>query len=178
MITVSAGLIVSYAALAVLLLVMVLYTRFHWAIKAAVVVLVSVYLPVSYFSLVGILGWPTYGKLPDRFRLVGAEVYEPDKAQGTPGEIYLWVTALSERAGRTTPRAYKLPYSPVLHSKISDAEKGMNSGVEQMGEVIGSDEETASGPPRVAADLSRTSELTKTLDIEFTPFATTILPTK
>ena len=178
MITVSAGLIVSYAILAVLLLAMVLYTPFHWAIKATVVVLVCLYLPVSYFSLVGILGWPTYGKLPDRFRLVGAEVYEPDKAQGTPGEIYLWVTALSERAGRTTPRAYKIPYSPVLHSKIAEAEKGLNSGVEQMGEVVGSEEEIAAGPPRVAADLSRTTELTKNLDLEFTPFATTILPTK
>ena len=177
MITVSAGLIVSYAILAVLLLVMVLYTRFHWAIKSVVVVLVAVYLPISYFSLTGILGWPTYGKLPDRFRLVGAEVYEPDKSQGTPGEIYLWVTDLSDKAGRATPRAYKIPYSPVLHSKISEAEKGMNSGVDQMGEVV-SDEVTRIGPPRVAADLSRTSEITEHLDIEFTPFATTILPTK
>lgn len=177
MITVSAGLIVSYAILAVLLLVMVLYTRFHWAIKSVVVVLVAVYLPISYFSLTGILGWPTYGKLPDRFRLIGAEVYEPDKAQGTPGEIYLWVTALSDRAGRATPRAYKLPYSPVLHSKISEAEKGLNSGVEQMGEVV-SNEVKRIGPPRVAADLARTSEITEHLDIEFTPFATTILPSK
>lgn len=178
MITVSAGLIVSYSILAILLLVMILYTNFHWALKAAVVVLVSLYLPVSYFSLVNILGWPTYGHLPDRFRLVGAEVYEPDKAQGTAGEIYLWVTALSERAGRTIPRAYKIPYSPVLHSKIAEAEKGLNSGVEQMGEVLGSDQDANAGPPRVAADLSRTSEITESLDLEFTPFASTILPTK
>lgn len=177
MITISAGLIVSYAILAVLLLVMVLYTRFHWALKSAVVVLVAVYLPVSYFTLVDAFGWPTYGHLPDRFRLVGAEVYEPDKSQGTPGEIYLWVTALSDRAGRAPPRAYKIPYSPVLHTKISEAEKGLNAGVEQMGEVVGEDLEQT-GPPRVAADLSRTSEITEHLDIDFTPFANTILPTK
>jgi len=73
--------------------------------------------------------------------------------------------ALSQRMG-------KLP------QQIAEAEKGLNSGIEQMGEVVGSDEEIATGPPRVAADLSRTTELTKTLDIEFTPFATTVLPTK
>ncbi len=178
MITVSAGLIVSYTLLAVLLLVMILYSRFHWGLKAVVVILVSLYFPVSYFSLVSLLGWPATLKLPDRFRLVAAEVYEPDKAQGTPGEIYLWVSSLSENAGRVTPRAYKIPYSPTLHSKLEEAKKGLKAGVEQMGEIVGTDAETASGPPAVAADLSRTSAITKSLDINFTPFATTVLPTK
>ena len=103
MITISAGLIVSYTLLAVLLLAMLLYSRIHWGIKAVIVALVSTFYPISYFSLMTLLGWPTATKLPDRFRLVAAEVYEPDKSQGSPGEIYLWVTSLSENAGRTAP---------------------------------------------------------------------------
>lgn len=178
MITVSAGIIVSYTLLAVLLLVMILYTRFHWGIKAGVVVLVSMFYSLSYVSLVNLLGWPTSEHLPDHFRLVAAEIYEPDKAQGTPGEIYLWVTSLDENAGRTTPRAFKIPYSPTLHSKLDEATKGLKNGTAQMGEIVGSDKETASGPPMVAADTSRTSAITKSLDITFTPFATTVLPTK
>jgi hypothetical protein len=164
--------------LAVLLLAMVLYSRIHWGIKVAIVVLVSAFYPVNYFSLTSLLGWPAGTKLPDRFRLVAAEIYEPDKAQGSPGEIYLWVTSLSENAGRAAPRAYKIPYSPTLHTKLEEAKKGLVNGVGEMGEVVGADAETASGPPTVAADLSRTSAITKSIDINFTPFATTVLPTK
>lgn len=178
MITISAGLIVSYTLLAVLLLVMILYSSFHWGIKAAVVVLVSAFYPVSYFALIDLLGWPTGTRLPDRFRLVAAQVYEPDKSQGTPGEIYLWVTSLADNAGRSTPRAYMIPYSATLHSKLEEAEKGLKNGTEQMGEVVGSAVETASGPPAIAADASRTSAITKSIDINFTSFAKTVLPTK
>ena len=178
MITISAGLIVSYTLLAVLLLAMLLYSRIHWGIKAVIVALVSAFYPISYFSLMTLLGWPTATKLPDRFRLVAAEVYEPDKSQGSPGEIYLWVTSLSENAGRAAPRAYKIPYSEVLHTKLEEAKKGLNNGVGEMGEVVGTDTNLASGPPAVGADLSRTSAITKSIDINFTPFAHTILPTK
>ena len=102
------GLVISYIALAVLLLVMILYSRLHWGMKAAVVVLASVFYPVSYFSLLEILGWPTAQELPDRFRLVAAQVYEPDKQQETSGAIYVWVTDVSEKAGQVAPRAYVL----------------------------------------------------------------------
>lgn len=168
----------SYILLAVLLLAMLIYSRLHWGIKAAAIVLVSAFYPISYFALVDLLGWPTGTKLPDRFRLIAAQVYEPDKAQGTRGEIYLWVTSLDENAGRGTPRAYKIPYSPALHSKLDEADKALKNGTAEMGEVVGSDQEVASGPPQIAADVSRTSAITKSIDINFTPFATTILPTK
>lgn len=178
MITISAGLIVSYTLLAVLLLAMLIYSKFHWGVKAAAVVLVSLFYPVSYYALVDLLGWPTGTQLPDRFRLVAAQVYEPDKAQGTRGEIYLWVTSLDNNAGRSTPRAYKIPYNAALHSKIDEAEKALKNGTAEMGEVVSAEKDNASGPPQIAADLSRTEAVTKSVDIKFTPFATTILPTK
>lgn len=178
MITISAGLIVSYTVLAVLLLAMLLYSPFHWGVKAVVVVLVTAFYPISYVSLVDLLGWPTGTRLPDRFRLVAAQVYEPDKTQGTPGEIYLWVTALSDNAGRSTPRAYKISYSAALHGKLDEAEKGLKNGTEQMGEVVITGVDTASGPPAIAADASHTSAVTNPIDIVFTPFAKTVLPSK
>ncbi len=178
MITISARLIVSYTVLAVLLLAMLLYSRFHWGVKAAVVVLVTAFYPVSYIALVDLLGWPTGTHLPDSFRLVAAQVYEPDKAQGAPGEIYLWVTALSDNAGRSTPRAYKIPYSAALHEKLDEAEKGLKNGTEQMGEVVATGQATGSGPPAIAADASRTSDVSNPIDIVFTPFAKTVLPSK
>lgn len=178
MITISAGFIVSYTLLAVLLLVMILYSRFHWGLKAFVVVLVTAFYPISYVSLVDLLGWPTGTHLPERFRLVAAQVYEPDKTQGTQGEIYLWVTSLADNAGRSVPRAYKIPYSAALHAKLEEAEKGLKNGIGQMGEMVESGTDSSSGPPMIAADTSRTSAVTKSIDINFTAFATTVLPTK
>ncbi|MFZ0693066.1 MAG: hypothetical protein WAN51_02765 [Alphaproteobacteria bacterium] len=177
MITVSVGIIASYTLLAVLLLVMILYSRFSWGIKAAVIVLVTAFYPISYVALVDLLGWPTAEHLPDRFRLIAAQVYEPDKSQGIPGEIYLWVSSLSENAGRVTPRAYKISYSPELHERLEEAGKAMKNGQDIMGEIPGSDQ-GANGPPMIAADMSRTAAVTKSLDIIFTPFAATVLPTK
>jgi hypothetical protein len=37
------------------------------------------------------LGWPSDGRLPAKFHVVGTRVIEPDRAVGTAGRIYLWV---------------------------------------------------------------------------------------
>jgi hypothetical protein len=176
--TIVIGLVVSYIALAVLLLVMILYSRLHWTMKAAVVVLASVFYPVSYFSLLQILGWPTAQPLPDRFRLVAAQVYEPEKQQETSGAIYLWVTDVSEKAGQVAPRAYVLTYEPTLHNKIEEATKSLRAGVPQLGEIV--KEEAGGAPGRVATDTTRTATAVtaERFDIVFTPLSTTALPEK
>jgi hypothetical protein len=173
------GLVISYIALAVLLLVMILYSRLHWGMKAAVVVLASVFYPVSYFSLLEILGWPTAQELPDRFRLVAAQVYEPDKQQETSGAIYVWVTDVSEKAGQVAPRAYVLTYNPTLHNKIEEATKSLRAGVPQLGELV-KEEDKGAAPGRVATDVTRTATpvTAPKFDIVFTPLSTTALPEK
>ncbi|MGB8275750.1 MAG: hypothetical protein WCF16_10840 [Alphaproteobacteria bacterium] len=176
--TIVIGLVISYVALAILLLAMLLYSRLHWTLKAAAIVLVSVFYPVSYLSLMEILGWPTAQPLPDRFRLVAAQVYEPDKQEGTSGAIYLWVTDVSENAGRVAPRAYLLTYSSKLHTAVEDATKSLRSGVPQIGEMV-KDEETG-GPGRVPTDTAKMAAVAATnkFDIIFTPLSTTALPEK
>lgn len=168
------ALVASYVLLALLALVMILYSRLHWLLKAGVIVLVSAFYPISYFSLMALLGWPTEQHLPDRFRLVAAQVYEPDKQRGTRGAIYLWTANLSKNAGRVTPRAYELPYSMDLHTKVAEARKQLQKGVPQMGEV--EKEDTTGVTPFNLTDISRTAPVST--DITFYALSDTVLPEK
>lgn len=173
MTTAILAVVASYVVLALLVLVMILYSRFHWILKAGVVVLVSAFYPVSYLAFMALLGWPTEQRLPDRFRLVAAQVYEPDKQRATTGAIYLWATDLSTRAGRVTPRAYELPYSVTLHERVVEASKQLQKGVPQMGEV---EEEEASGKPFDVTDLSRAAAIST--NITFYALSDIVLPEK
>ncbi len=166
------ALIGAYVFLAVLVLVMILYSRVHWGLKAAVVVLVSASYALTYFSFMALLGWPTDQRLPDRFRLVAAQVYEPDETRGTGGAVYLWATDLSRDAGRVTPRAYELPYSPDLHAKVVEANNSLQKGVPQMGEI---EEEEGSGPVR-PTDVSRQEPIAA--KITFYALSDIVLPEK
>ncbi len=174
MTTVILALVASYVILAVLLLAMLVYSRTHWIMKAAVIVLVSAFYPVSYYSLMALLGWPTAQRLPDRFRLVSAQVYEPDERSGRQGAIYLWVAPLSEDAGRVTPRAFEVSYSEGLHQKVENAKKGLYQGTAQMGEV--KEEESTGVVPLKITDLARTAVVAT--DITFHALSDTVLPEK
>lgn len=174
MTSVVLALVGMYVVLAVLLLAMLLYSRAHWAMKAAVIVLVSAFYPVSYFSLMALLGWPTAQRLPERFRLISAQVYEPDEMKGRQGAIYLWVASLSESAGRVMPRAYEVTYSEGLHQKVQNAKKSLDQGTPQMGEV--KEEESESLIPLSITDLSRTAVVAT--DITFYALSETLLPEK
>ena len=44
----------------------------------------------------GIIGWPTNEPLPDRFRLISAQIYEPNALINSEGAIYLWVADMDE----------------------------------------------------------------------------------
>jgi hypothetical protein len=172
--TVILALVASYVVLAVLTLAMLVYSRAHWISKAAVIVLVSAFYPVSYFSFMALLGWPTAQSLPERFRLVSAQVYEPDERSGRQGAIYLWVASLSESAGRVTPRAFEVSYSEGLHQKVESAKKSLEQGAPQMGEV--KEEESTGLIPLKITDLSRTAAVAT--DITFTTLSGTMLPEK
>ena len=76
-------------------------------------------LGVSYLSTTGLIGWPSEARVPERFQLHWATVVEPDKLNGVPGSIYLWIEGLDETkdvAGM--PRAYRVPYSRELAARI------------------------------------------------------------
>jgi hypothetical protein len=129
-----AGVAASYLVIAVLLLSLNLASRWHWGVKAAAIAVTTGFFAVSYVSIVGLIGWPSEARMPEHFQLDWATVVEPDKLNGLPGSIYLWVEALDEAnlpAG--TPRAFQVPYSRDLADRIVRAKERIEQGKEQAG---------------------------------------------
>ena len=67
--------IICYVILGFLLVLFNLRTNFHWLIKSSMIVLTTFFYIVTYNSYKDLIGWPTNDSLPDRFRLVAAQVY-------------------------------------------------------------------------------------------------------
>jgi hypothetical protein len=131
----KAGLVAAYLLIALLLLILNLFTKWPWRVKALGIVLVSAFYLVTYYSLPPLLGWPTDAELPKRFNLVAIYVQEPDKATGDAGQIYLWLTDLERGPGRQEPRAYRVPFSGELHARVAEAGNKMRKGLPQLGEL-------------------------------------------
>lgn len=131
----TSGLVAAYVLVALLLLILNLYTRWAWQVKAALIAVVSAFFFVTYVSLPPLLGWPTAATLPARFNLVAIYVQEPDKTGGHPGEIFLWATDLAGGSTRVEPRAYRVPFSDELHARIVEAGNKMRKGMPQIGEL-------------------------------------------
>src|SRR5215813_13471154 len=128
------GVIASYVVIAVLLLSLNLASHWHWTVKAAAIAATAGFFAVSYVSIGGLIGWPSEARMPGHFQLHWATVVEPDKLNGLPGSIYLWVEALDENnmlAG--TPRAFRVPYSRELADRIGRAKERIEQGTEQAG---------------------------------------------
>lgn len=132
-----AGLVAAYVLLAALLAALLLFTRWAWWLKAAMVTLVTGFYLVTYYSIPPLLGWPTTQPLPRRFNLIAAWVQEPDKVSGAPGEIYLWATDITGDPHAHRPRAYALPFTPELHASVAEAAGKLKKNLPQLGEVEG-----------------------------------------
>jgi hypothetical protein len=128
------GVGLSYVVLAVLLLSLNLTSRWHWGVKAAAIAVTTIFFGVSYTSIAGFVGWPTGARLPEHFQLDWGTVVEPDKLNGSPGAIYLWVEALDENnlpAG--VPRSFRVSYSRQLADRIVHARERIEQGTDQAG---------------------------------------------
>jgi hypothetical protein len=128
------GVVASYVLIAVLLLSLNLASRWHWGMKAAAIASTTGFFGVSYLSTTGLIGWPSEARVPEHFQLHWATVVEPDKLNGLPGSIYLWIEALDENnmlAG--TPRAFRVPYSRELADRIGHAKERIEQGADQLG---------------------------------------------
>ena len=131
-----AGVIASYLVIAVLLLSLNLTSRWHWTVKAAAIATTTGFFAVSYVSIGGLIGWPSEARMPGHFQLHWATVVEPDKLNGLPGSIYLWVEALDEaNIPSGTPRAFRVPYSRELADRIGRAKERIEQGKDQAGTV-------------------------------------------
>ena len=125
---------IAYALLGVLLLVVCIFARIPWPLKAGLIVLTSAFYVVSFFATRGLLGWSSTDPLPPKFRLLGARIVEPHSLEGDPGAIYLWVEALDDdNFPSGVPRAYRLSYNVRLAEKTEAAVRASAEGKPQGG---------------------------------------------
>lgn len=123
----------SYALLAFLLLVLCLATRWHWALKAAMVTVVSGFFIFNSQTLRGLSGWPAEDSLPEKFVFLSAVFDEPSPARDHPGNIYIWVNPMQDNRPLAMPRVFRLPYEKDLHRILGDGIRKAREGNTQMG---------------------------------------------
>jgi hypothetical protein len=132
--TVILTLSVAYAVIGALLLVVLVYARLHWSLKAAAVAVTSAFYIVSFTEMRGLLGWASTDRLPIAFKLLAARIVEPHSLEGDPGSIYLWVEELDEdHRPSGIPRAFRVPYNDTLADKTHAAENQIAAGHPQGG---------------------------------------------
>src|SRR5579862_5446324 len=113
---------VAYALVGALLLMVLVYARLHWSLKAIAVVVISSFYIASFLGMRALLGWASADSLPPSFKLLQARIVEPHSFEGDPGAIYLWVEALDgDNRPNGVPRAYRIPYSDRLADKTDKA---------------------------------------------------------
>ena len=128
--------IICYVFIGFLLLLFNLRTTFHWIIKSSFIILTLAFYIFTYKSFTNLVGWPTSESLPERFRLISAQIYEPSALLNTEGAVYLWVTNMDDLAGLGVPRSFKIKYNKQLHEKVSKSLVNLKNGVPQMGENL------------------------------------------
>jgi hypothetical protein len=146
----------AYVLLGVLFLSAGLTSPFRWWVKAAAIVVTSVFFVEFFFATKGLLGWPGTGRLPPRFQLLWTRVVEPDPKLHDAGSIFLWVEEVDANNVPTgTPRSYRLAYTKPLADKSNKARDEIMSGNPQEGtaEDLVDDEQ----PPGTMANLPENS---------------------
>ena len=184
---------IAYVIIGVLLLTMGLTSRFAWWIKAAAIVVTSVFFVEVFFASKGLLGWPGTGKLPPKFQLLWTRVVEPDPKIADRGSIYLWVEEVDANNVPTgVPRSYRLPYSRPLADKSNKARDEIMSGNPQEGDA---DDLTAEETKNESENARNTQQPLTNVEpgtsriefsddlrdaphVEFKPMGTPLLPPK
>ena len=165
--------IICYVILGFLLILFNLRTSFHWILKASMIVAITFFYILTYKSFKDLIGWPTGDPLPERFRLISAQIYEPNALINSEGSIYIWITNMDSLAGLGTPRSYKLPYSKSVHESVSKALVNIKNGIPQMGEN-GEDEDTGI----ISSVLEKKKILNSSSKLNFFDMPNQLLPEK
>ena len=123
------AIVVAYVAIAVMLLSLNLFSLWRWWVKASAIVISLFFFAASYLSVTSLLGFPTLANIPERFSLVATRTVEPNKANGDPGAIYLWVEQLNEKnIPSGLPISHRLGYTEELAETVNEAQKRLNAG--------------------------------------------------
>jgi hypothetical protein len=189
---------IAYALLGVLLLVIFVFARIPWPIKAGAIALTSAFYVVNFYETRALLGWSSIDPLPARFKLLSARIVEPRSVEGDPGAIHLWVEALDDNNFPSgVPRAYRLPYGAKLAAKTEAALKASADGRPQGGRTadLGTGDGdvgqatarevtpssitvTSGGDPSSGGPLDPVSSNGENQSVVFTPLAPPRMPAK
>ncbi len=127
------ALIAAMIFIVVLLLGLLVWSKWHWSIKASATVMAGLFFVLTYFSIIEMQGWPTDAQIPEKFYLVSFYVDPPNKVINKEGFIVIWTLEFKEKIGRK-PRAYMVDYSLKLHKKLNKMRKGLQGGKPMIGE--------------------------------------------
>lgn len=126
----------AYALVASLLAYLLLLSRLHWVFKGLATLSVVALIPLTFFGVGELRGLPSDGDIPDSFRMLWAQVIEPNPLHGEKGHVFLWVQRLdADNYPVGLPRAYQLPYSGDLELKVNEAMGKIAQGEEIQGMV-------------------------------------------
>jgi len=164
-------LIIAYVAIAVLLVLVLIYGNLHYFLKLLLVVTVSALYFVSYQGWKKVQGWPTQTELPNKFLLHASVIDEPDQEEDSKGQIFIWASTLKGSFPASEPRAYVLPYNQEVHSSLEDALRGMRNGKVQLGLKSSTD-----GGPRNTQYRDGVGD--ENYNLKFEPLADPSLPEK
>ncbi|WP_067864298.1 hypothetical protein [Neptuniibacter marinus] len=129
------SLTLAYVFFTALVLLVLIYSRIFWGIKAALIVIAVGFYTVSYQGWKETQGWPAEVVLPEKFLLHYGVIEEPDEAREVEGSIYMWLTALNDYELAAEPRAYRLDYDLDIHGKLESALREVENGNLQLGEI-------------------------------------------
>jgi hypothetical protein len=125
---------IAYAALGALLLLVLARLAVARRVKLAAIGAMCVFNICVFFWLQSLLGWSAATAVPARFQLLWARVVEPDPSRDAAGAIHLWVEALdTNNIPSGEPRAFVLPYSLELASRVAVAQSEIQNGNPQGG---------------------------------------------
>jgi len=129
-----AAIVAAFVLVGLALLLLSLFSRWHWRVKAGLIVLTSAAYCACYFAIPALLGWPTDREVPRRFNLLAVYIQEPDKRTGEAGHVFFWASDLDPDADQR-PRAYKLPFSPGSKSVFQEGQGKLRQNIPQIGEA-------------------------------------------
>lgn len=172
---------VGYVAVAALLLVVSLPSRWSLPIKVVGIVLITGFYFSTYLGHRSLSGWPIDEPLPENFRLVWVTIDEPEKKDGVDGEIFFWIRELNENNEAVSkPRAFIMPFDMALAERVQEAQERIQEGETVNGYVRESDEETPNTTEEESkvGDSSVSGLSNSFLNIEFREVEIPALPFK
>ena len=120
---------IAYAVVAALLLNLNLASPWRREIKIAAIFLVTALYIGAYIGAQNLRGWAIAEPPANPFKLHWAIIEEPDKANATPGRIYILAQPLSASGIlQSAPRLHALPFSPEMADAVEEALEQIEGG--------------------------------------------------